>query len=581
VFQKVWFVSGYDFSRAKSTSETAGFNSCAKRAKPAEPFCNKLYHTNERTCMSLFRNFSLSRREVLKKSGWLAGVSAALPVSALSSSAAEAEKPRVASTAEDNLYTRIGVRPVVNARGTFTIISGSCSLPQVKQAMHEASNYFVHLDELMAAAGAEIAKLTGAEAAIVTTGCEAAIALATVACIAGSNPELSQAMPFTKAHSQVVIPKHSRNPYDFGVRMCGAEIVEVDSVEELESSFTAKTAMIYILSGPAAEKGPLSIPSICAIAREKGVPVFVDAAAEEPLTPNIHLTHGATLVGYSGGKCMRGPQAAGLLLGQKDLVAAAWFNAAPHHNWGRALKVGKEEAMGMLAAVREWYKRDHGAEQRQWRSWLAHIESRVKTFPSVITEYLEPVDLSNRSPRLAIHWDANRLLITGTEVAERLDQGKPRILVAEAAGQRPDRMESSLVMMPYMMAPGEERIVADALVEIFNHPGHYENPPIRQGPPAQVAGDWTTEIKYTRGTGQQRFTLRQDGDVLTGSQVGEIYQATLQGMVHADQIDLRSEMKVPGNTIPWRFTGVLNGGSIAGTVTMGEYGAATWIATRV
>ncbi|MGB3628066.1 MAG: Cys/Met metabolism pyridoxal-phosphate-dependent protein, partial [Terracidiphilus sp.] len=223
---------------------------------------------------------------------------------------------------------------------------------------------------------------------------------------------------------------NSRNPYDFGVRMCGADIVEVDSADELRSRLSEETAMIYVLSSPAAENGPLSIASICSIARDRNLPVFVDAAAEEPLAPNIHLAHGATLVGYSGGKCMRGPQAAGLLLGQKELVEAAWFNAAPHHNWGRALKVGKEEAMGMLAAVRQWYKRDHEAEQRQWRLWLSYIESRVSTFPSVTTEYLEPEDLSNRAPRLAIRWDANQLLITGTELAERLDKGIPRILIA-------------------------------------------------------------------------------------------------------------------------------------------------------
>ncbi|HZP03985.1 MAG TPA: PLP-dependent transferase [Terracidiphilus sp.] len=529
--------------------------------------------------MSLFRGFRLSRREVLKKSGLLAGVSAALP-GALNASAAVAEEAASRSTMEDNLYTRIGVRPLINARGTFTIITGSRSLPQVKQAMVEASNYYVHLDELMPAVGGEIAKLMGAEAAIVTTGCEAAIALATVACIAGTNPELTQAFPYVKTRNQVIIPKHSRNPYDFGIRMCGAEIVEVDSAEELHSKLSNKTAMIYILSSPAAEKGPLSIPGICSIAKDKGVPVFVDAAAEEPLAPNIHLAHGATLVGYSGGKCMRGPQAAGLLIGQRELVDAAWFNAAPHHNWGRALKVGKEEAMGMLAAVREWYRRDHEAEQRQWRSWLARIEDRVKIFRSVTTAYLEPEDLSNHAPRLALHWDTNQLLITGTEVSERLDKGTPRILVADAEGRRPDNMQSSIIIMPYMMASGEERIVADALFEIFSHPGHHENPIVAQGAPSQVAGAWAVEIKFARGTGQQRFTLQQDGHVLTGSQAGEIYQATLKGIVHADHVELRSAMKVPGNSIPWNFVGVAKGDSIAGTVNMGEYGDATWTAVR-
>src|SRR5271156_1990673 len=179
---------------------------------------------------------------------------------------------------QDNLFTRIGVRPLLNGRGTFTILSGSRSLPEVKQAMYDASFYFVHLDELMDAVGQELGQLTGAEWGIATTGCEAAIALAVVACIAGTDPEKSQALPYVKGRDQVIIPKHSRNPYDFGVRMTGVEMVEVDSAEELRSKLSDRTAMIYILSSPDAEKGPLSIPSICAIAKEKNVPVFVDAA---------------------------------------------------------------------------------------------------------------------------------------------------------------------------------------------------------------------------------------------------------------------------------------------------------------
>ena len=535
--------------------------------------------------MSLFRNFRASRRDVLKKSGALA-VASAIPLRLLGSTssvlggAANNSDGKRVSSPQDNLYTRIGVRPLLNARGTYTIITGSRSLPQVKEAMHEASNYYVHLDELMPAVGAEIARLTGSESAIVTTGCEAAIALATVACIAGADPERTQAFPYVKAAKQVIIPKHSRNPYDFGVRMSGAELVEVNSEEEFRSKLSNETAMVYVLSSPAAEKGPLSITNICAMAKEKGIPVFVDAAAEEPLVPNIHLAHGATLVGYSGGKCIRGPQAAGLLLGQKDLIAAAWFNAAPHHNWGRALKVGKEEIMGMLAAVREWYKRDHDAEQRQWRSWLQYIEGRVKTFPSVTTEYLEPEDLSNRAPRLAIRWDGSKLGITGRELVDRLDKGTPRILVEGGEGRRPDRMQSSIAIMPYMMAEGEERVVADALYEIFSHPGHYEDPVIPEGATGQFAGQWSVSIKYLRGTGEQHFALQQDGNTVTGTQTGEIYRAALQGVIHADHVELRSEMEVPGNSIQWTFHGVLSGGSISGTVHMGEYGDATWTAVK-
>ena len=538
--------------------------------------------------MSFFRSVLPSRRDVLKQSGMLTALSATTSLTALLSAPAnaaagspEADGPTTRKGIDgDNLFTKIGVRPLLNARGTYTIITGSCSLPQVKQAMMEASNYFVHLDELMPAVGAEIAKLTGAPAAIVTTGCEAAIALATVACVAGTDPERTQALPYKKAKSQVIIPKHSRNPYDFGVRMCGVEIVEVDSEEELRSKISDQTAMIYILSSPSAEKGPLGIPNICSIAKSKGIPVFVDAAAEEPLVPNIHFDHGATLVGYSGGKCMRGPQAAGLLLGQKDLVEAAWFNAAPHHNWGRAFKVGKEEIMGMLAAVREWYKRDHAAEQREWRSWLGTIESRLKSLPSVKTQYVEPEDLSNRAPQLMIHWDASQVGITGTELVERLDKGTPRILVEGGSGTRPNQMQSSIGIMPYMMAPGQDRIVADAIYEIFTHPGHYEDPVVPQGSASQIAGDWVVSIQYRRGTGEQHFSIQQSGDKLSGSQVGENYSAELKGLVHANQVELTSSMQVSGNEIPWTFNGTVSGNSMSGTVHMGEYGNATWTAIK-
>ena len=212
--------------------------------------------------------------------------------------------------------------------------------------------------------------------------------------------------------------------------MTGAELVEVDSAEELRSKLSNRTAMIYILSSPAAEKGPLSIPSICIIAKEKNVPVFVDAAAEEPLVPNIHIQHGATLVGYSGGKCLRGPQSSGMLIGQKDLCRAAYFQAAPHHNYGRAYKCSKEETMGLLAAVRQWYKRDHDAEQREWLSWLQHIEARVKSLPSVRRNTCSLKTSRTSAPHSAHTVGMlTKLKITGSELVAVLDAGTPRILV--------------------------------------------------------------------------------------------------------------------------------------------------------
>jgi uncharacterized pyridoxal phosphate-dependent enzyme len=537
--------------------------------------------------MSLFRNARWSRREVLKQSGILSALGAATAVSPFAAGATALAEPQAPKTLpvkegtdQDNLFTRIGVRPLINGRGTFTIISGSRSLPQVKQAMFEASNYFVQLDEMMDGIGAQLGKLTGAEWGIATTGCEAAIALATVACIAGTNVERCQALPYIKERDQVIIPKHSRNPYDFGIRMTGAEVVEVDSAEDLRAKISNRTAMIYILSGPPAEKGPLSIPNICSIAKEKGVPVFVDAAAEEPISPNIHIAAGATLVGYSGGKCMRGPQSSGMLIGQKDLCKAAYYQAAPHHCYGRAFKCSKEEAMGLLAAVQQWYKRDHAAEQREWRSWLQNIEARLKPLPSTSFEYLEPEDLSNKSPRLRIHWDANVLKITGTELVARLNAGTPRILIDAGTGQRPNMMASSVIIMPYMMDPGEDRIIANAIYEGLTKPGHYENPVIPSGTPAPVQGTWAVTIQYPRGTGEQKFTIEQSGNDLGGMQNGEIYNAKLKGVIHADQIELHSNMQVPGNQVPWTFKGSVQGSSITGNVHMGEYGDATWKAIR-
>ena len=248
--------------------------------------------------MGLFGNWS--RRDLLKTSGAVAG--AMTPVAVATSPAAAAAMPVLTGTENDNLFTRIGVRPLINGRGTYTIISGSRSLPEVKQAMFEASHYYVHLDEMMNGIGAQLGRLMGAEWGIVTNGAEAAICLATIACIAGANVEKCQALPYVKAKDQVIIPKYSRNPYDLGVRMAGVEIVEVETADELRAKSSARTAMIYVMSGPPAEKGPLSIANLCAFAKEKGIPILVDAAAEEPLNPNIHLAKGATLVCYSGGK---------------------------------------------------------------------------------------------------------------------------------------------------------------------------------------------------------------------------------------------------------------------------------------
>jgi uncharacterized pyridoxal phosphate-dependent enzyme len=522
---------------------------------------------------------NISRRRFVQRS-----VIAGAATSLLPAMPAHAASP-ASSTAPGKpvLFEDIGVRPLVNAKGTYTIISGSLSLPEVKAAMDAAGHHYVNMDELMAAVGARLAKITGADWGIVTAGCAAAIAGATAACIAGTDPEKSQKMPYLVKgglKTQVIIPTHSRNPYDIGTRLLGVDVVEVSTPEELQAAMGPQTAMIYILSSPEAAKGPMSIANICQAAKAKDVPVFVDAAAEELTIPNIHLAAGATLVGYSGGKCMRGPQCAGLLLGRKDLVQAAWFQAAPHHNVGRSMKVGKEEIMGMLTAVEMWTVRDHKAEWDTWMGWLGTIESRVKPLPSVTTEYIQPEDLSNHAPMLRIKWDANTLHITGTELAQTLDAGTPRIQFDSSSGTRPDEMESSLTVMPYMMMPGDDKIVAEAVFATLSHPPQFSAPAIPQGTPVNVAGIWTVKMKYLCGEGSQRFLLEQQEGSVTGVHQGEIYAGNLKGKVHAEQVSFHSVMPVGGNEIHYVFSGTAGGDSMSGTVTLGEYGHAEWTATR-
>jgi seryl-tRNA(Sec) selenium transferase len=541
---------------------------------------------------------SWSRRDVLKGTGMLSAAAmvpglepAAAPIKdkkAAGSGASKAgqilsehEVPYTDGDFNDNLFTRIGVRPLINCRGTITAISGSTSLPEVKQAMYNASLYHIRMDEMMDAVGAELGKLSGAEWGIATTGTAAATCISTVACIAGTDVEKSQALPYIKKKDQVVIPKTSRNPYDIGVRMCGVELVEFSSPEELREKIGERTAMMYILANPRWDNTPMSTKNLAAIAKEYGVPVFVDAAATELDLPNPHIEAGADLVAYSGGKCMRGPQSAGLLIGKKNLCQAAYFQGAPHHNYGRALKCSKEETMGLLAAVRAWRKRDHAAEQTMWTGWVQSIADKMQGLPSVKATVLAsaPVGSIDRSPGVRISWDAGVTGITGTEMVKLLDEGSPRIVLG-GTGVRPDHMESSVTIFCYIMTPAEVKIVADTIYQHLKNPPHFENPVVPTGAPVSVDGSWAVTVHYLRGTGEQRFVLKQDGNQLTGEHHGEIYNTTISGIVHANEIAMVSTLPVTGYPLTCRFKGAVAGNNMSGVVSMAEYGEAKWEALR-
>jgi len=479
-----------------------------------------------------------------------------------------------------DIYKSIGVRPIVNCKGTFTIISGSQTLPQVKRAMDEASRHYIHLDELMDAVGKRLAELTGAEWGIVTAGCAAALTHATSACIAGADPEKMQRLPYlTGLKSEVIVPRYSRNQYDHAIRMLGVKMVEVGTIEEYQAAFNARTAMIMVLAG-GGDSGPLGTEALARIAKPKGVPLIVDAAAEHLTIPNIHLQRGADMVAYSGGKCIRGPQCAGLLLGRKDLLQAAWINSAPHHAFGRSLKVGKEEIMGMLAAVEMWVKRDHAAEWKQWESWLDHISRRVTKVDGVTTQVMQPEGLSNRSPRMRISWDGARLGITGQELEKVLLDTDPRIILGGASGSRRTGMASSLTIMPYMMIPGDEKVVGERLYALLSKPPKIDVPAPPSGAPANVGGQWDAHLEFVRGSADHVLILEQQGSELVGTHRGDILSGDLRGTVEGNEVRFRSSHRYEGTRLGYDFTGQVNGDSMQGTVGLDEYGEARWTAQR-
>ncbi len=528
---------------------------------------------------------TISRRELMRRGGVLGSMLALPPMlradtqapSAVAAAGAAAPGLRAGA----DVYRSIGVRPLINARGTFTIISGSTMLPEVRAAMDAAAQKYVHLDELTEAVGARLAALTGAEWGLVSNGCSAGLTLATAACVAGGNPDLHIRLPnlsgFPK--DEAIIPTHSRNVYDAALRSVGVRVVEVSTLAEFEAALGPRVAMIYILAGPNADNSPLNVKAIAPIAHAKGVPILVDAAAEILTIPNVHLQNGATLVAYSGGKCLRGPQTAGLLLGRKDLVRAAWVHSAPHHGVGRSLKVGTEDAIGMLMAVEMWVKRDHEAEWKRWTGWLDHINKRVSSIDGVTTTVSQPNGLSNRTPSLRISWDPQKLGITGEAVARLLFQTEPRITLDARGGGQPG--QTGVSVTPYMMAPGDERTVADRLVAVLSKPPAQTAPVQAAAPVADLTGQWIVRIQYAAATSSHTLHLTQKGNDLGGFHKGEFMTREITGTLDGDAVRIRSAFgEQHGDSINLTFTGQVTGDQMGGALDMGEYLGATWTATR-
>jgi len=408
-------------------------------------------------------NLKWTRRTFMGSLGVMAG--ALLHARGLFASPTPGTVSKISGFGESgNVYDELGVTTVINGQGTMTVLGGSLMRPEVEAVMALAGRRFVSVPELEVAAGkriAEMLKLPDSYTALVTSGAAAAMQSGLAGILTGDNPQFIQQLPdLTGMKSEVIIQKSHRNPFDHQLRSTGAKLVEIETREELRKAVNPKTAMMHF-SNFANAAGEIKVNEWVKLAKEYNIPSFIDAAADTP--PASHLWDytqmGYDLAAFSGGKAIRGPQCAGLLIGRKDLVAYALLNNSPHEDTlGRSQKVGKEEIVGMVKALESYLKEDHEALDKEWRRRLDTISSAVKRVAGVSTAFSMP-DIANHVPHMEITWDPRRITLTPQEASKQLRSGKPSIVLG--------RNENALSMNSFMLQEGEEKIIAEQLVQLF------------------------------------------------------------------------------------------------------------------
>jgi D-glucosaminate-6-phosphate ammonia-lyase len=366
-----------------------------------------------------------------------------------------------------DIYERLGVRRLINARGTHTRLGGTLIRPEVLDAMREAAGAYVVLDDLQDKASEVIARATGAEAGIVTGGAEAGLLLGTAAILAGTDPGRIASLPVTDGmKDEAIMHRAHRNGYDHGVRAAGARIVDIGYGSstlpyQLRSAMTERTALVVYLMSPWAHHGALSLSQTCEIAHEANIPVLVDAAAMLPPSTSLKrfIAEGADLVTFSGGKGLMGPQSSGILAGRADLIRAARMNGSPSHSVGRAAKAAKEDIVGLIVALESYMQRDHEADIAAWRVQAEFMLERLRDFPGVVATYHHN-DREHHTPRVELVFGPETG-IDSHELVLEMEEHDPRIFLFEPTG--PSARPNSLMINTHTMQAGEERIIAEVL----------------------------------------------------------------------------------------------------------------------
>ena len=401
----------------------------------------------------------INRRKVLQS---LAALPFAGSLFGANSLSAQTNSAAVVSSLRRDFFKELGLRTFINAAGTYTSMTGSLMPKEVVEAINYGANEYVNLDDLQDKVGERIAELLGCEYATVSSGCFGAMSIGMAGILTGKDPKKVKQLPNTEGMKNEVIMQESHSiGYAQALTNVGAKVVRVKTAKQLEKAITDKTCMLWFLNAHT-DRGEIKWEEFIALGKKHNIPTFIDCAADVPPVENLFrfTKMGFDLVAFSGGKGLRGPQSAGLLLGKREYIEAARMHTPPRgETIGRGMKVNKEEVLGMLAALELYLEKDHRKEWEMWESQIQLISDSANSVVGVETEIHVP-PYANHVPSLRIRWDEKKVKITPNEVRKQLTEGHPSI---QTVGD-----SKSVGMTTWMMVPGQERIVAKRVKEILS-----------------------------------------------------------------------------------------------------------------